>query len=439
MKEDKVYSQYFPESRSELCVPILDHKKVIGAINLQDNKKNAFTDEDRYLMESVANYAASIRSELKLRENVNERAKELRTLYELATLLISTINLEDLLNKIVEYMSTAFNYKYCAILIQDHAQNALCPVATKGYPDEIKNMKIPMGKGITGKAAQTGEVEFVADVTQHNNYIKGSPEIISEIAAPLKAGNKLIGILDVASDRVIFTENDISFLSAIATEIAFAIENAQLYTRLEESHESLQKNFFSTIQALSAAIEAKDPSTQGHVFRTYELSIKVANKLGLSEKEVEYIKYASLLHDIGKIGIPDAILLKPSELDEEEWAVIKKHPLIGANIVQQIDFLKVPAEIILYHQERYDGRTYGKFSGYPYGLHGEQIPIGSRIISVVDSFDAMVSKRPYRDALPIEHAVDTLIKERGKQFDPTVVDKFLQVLNEDGILQENKK
>ncbi len=436
IEEDEIYYRYYEACKSELCVPIFLKNKIIAAINLQSNRINAFTKDDQLLMEAVANYISVILNIFHLSRTLEGRLKELKTLYDLTSLLISTIKLEELMNKILSYMKDKFNYRHTAILLLDKEKKYLYPIAAIGYPNHIKEYKIPIGRGITGLTAKEGKVKYIEDVHKFNNYIEGAPEIVSEIAVPLKVGDQLIGVLDVASSQATFTKSDINFLSTIASELAIAIENANLYKELENSHRELSRTFFSTVQALSAAIEAKDPYTQGHVYRTFELAIKTAMKFNLSPNEIESIKYASLLHDIGKIGIPDAILLKPAKLTEEEWEIVKKHPIIGANIVQQVEFLRKSAEIILYHQERYDGRTQGAFAGYPYGLKGEDIPIGARIIAVVDSFDAMVSKRPYRDALSIEKAINTLLEEKGKQFDPLVVNAFLEVLKESDILKE---
>ena len=179
-----------------------------------------------------------------------------------------------------------------------------------------------------------------------------------------------------------------------------------------------------TIQALSAAIEQKDPYTQGHSQRVCDLAEKLGQELKLRTYELEQLRYAAILHDIGKIGIPESILNKPGSLTREEFDQIKNHPLMGVNILQKIDFLKEVTLIMQNHHEYYDG------SGYPEGKAGDRIPFLSRIITLADAYDAMTSDRPYRAALSPEHAIEEIQDKSGSQFDPQVVRAFLKLYKE---------
>jgi putative two-component system response regulator len=190
--------------------------------------------------------------------------------------------------------------------------------------------------------------------------------------------------------------------------------------------ETLESIRFDVVRALSQAIQVKDHYTGDHCDRIVEYSGSIAEKFGLSPVEKKVLAYAAALHDIGKIGIPEAILHKPGRLTEEEYAVMKTHPEKGAVIIQGVGFLAPVVPLIYHHQERYDGL------GYPDGLVGEEIPLGSRIVAVLDTFDAMTSDRPYRKALPAERAVEELRRFTRQQFDPLVVDAFLLVLEEAG-------
>jgi putative nucleotidyltransferase with HDIG domain len=205
---------------------------------------------------------------------------------------------------------------------------------------------------------------------------------------------------------------------------------AALRDRLAESNQLLRKDLLRVVQALTGAIEAKDGYTESHLRRVSRYAQDVGDRLGLSAAELEKLRYASLLHDVGKIGVPDQVLGKPGPLAENEAEVMRRHPEIGARILRSIDVLRDVAPVILHHQERFDGVQDGEFPGYPAGLHGEAIPLGARIIAVVDAFDAMTTDRPYRQALLVEEAVLVLREESGKQFDPTVVETFLAVLAE---------
>ena len=200
---------------------------------------------------------------------------------------------------------------------------------------------------------------------------------------------------------------------------------------LRDANRLLRQDLLNVALALTKAVEAKDSYTEGHLHRVSGYAVAVGSRLGLRGHDLEMLHFASLLHDIGKIGIPEHVLGKEGPLDEFEAEVMKRHPAIGARILEKLDLLKDAAPIVLHHQERYDGDPDATYPGYPGGLTGESIPLGARIVAVVDAFDAMTTNRPYRAALPEERAIAVLHSERGRQFDPRVVDTFLQVLAEE--------
>ncbi len=190
----------------------------------------------------------------------------------------------------------------------------------------------------------------------------------------------------------------------------------------------LKSSYLETVQALSRALEAKDPVTSGHAERVSQYSVSIAHQLGLSQAKIDIIMYAGLLHDIGKIGVADSILQKPGKLTQQEYNAIKEHSSIGSDILRDIDFLRDASKIIRYHHERYDGQ------GYPDGLGGEQVPIESYILGVADAFDAMTNDRPYRKALTIEAARDVIKEQAGRQFHPRVADAFVKIFDK-GLLK----
>jgi putative nucleotidyltransferase with HDIG domain len=207
---------------------------------------------------------------------------------------------------------------------------------------------------------------------------------------------------------------------------------AEALTRdeLRDANRLLRQDLLNVALALTQAVEAKDSYTEGHLHRVSEYAVAVGSRLGLRGHDLEMLHFASLLHDIGKIGVPEHVLGKEGPLDALEAEVMKRHPAIGARILEKLDLLKDAAPIVLHHQERYDGDPDATYPGYPHGLTGESIPLGARIVAVVDAFDAMTTDRPYRAALSVERAMAVLLNERGRQFDPRVVDTFLAVLNE---------
>lgn len=227
-----------------------------------------------------------------------------------------------------------------------------------------------------------------------------------------------------------FAEEELDFFSALASDVAMAIRNAQLFNELENELDTKHRLFIHTTIALAAAIDAKDHYTHGHTSRVTSLSLALANKLAqknkkvFNEKFLENLHIASLLHDIGKIGIPESILNKPAPLDEEEKKVMQSHPFVGTAILQPIKELGDAILGVRYHHERYDG------SGYPEGLKGEHIPTIAAIISVADAFDAMTTDRPYRRGLSKDEAIAQIKDLKGQQFNPDIASAFIELYQE---------
>jgi HD-GYP domain-containing protein (c-di-GMP phosphodiesterase class II) len=204
----------------------------------------------------------------------------------------------------------------------------------------------------------------------------------------------------------------------------------RLREELIESNRLLRRDLVRISDALMQAVEAKDAYTGGHLRRVSEYAVAVGEKLGLRGRDLETLHYASLLHDVGKLGVPESVLGKEGPLDATETELMRRHPEIGARMLERLELLSGAAPLVLHHQERYDGNLDGQHPGYPRGLAGEAIPLGARIIAVVDAFDAMTTTRPYRPALPPDEAATVIRKEKGRQFDPRVVDAFLDSLAE---------
>jgi len=211
-------------------------------------------------------------------------------------------------------------------------------------------------------------------------------------------------------------------------------KNRRLLDRVRAQQSQLERDFDRTVAALAAAIEAKDPTTEGHVQRVAHLSVLVGRRLGLDEKELRILRYGAMLHDVGKIGVAEEILNKPGGLTADEKEMMEQHVEIGLRIIRGVEALKDVDPLIRYHQERWDGAREGvRYPGY-FGLSGEQIPEGARILSVVDAFDAITHDRPYRSGVSVEIAVDELRKEAGRQFDPRLVEALIGVIQEGGWL-----
>ena len=239
------------------------------------------------------------------------------------------------------------------------------------------------------------------------------------IFAPLVRDGKPVGMLNVVGDQL--TADDLPAMQAFANHIAVALDNASLVSSLQKAKNELEAAYSATLEGWVRALELRDNETEGHTLRVAEMTVELWRAMDLQEDVLPHIQRGALLHDIGKMAVPDHILRKPGVLSDEEWSLMRKHPVFAYEWMRPIAFL-APAQAIPYcHHERYDG------TGYPRGLRGEQIPLEARIFSVVDVYDAMRSDRPYREALRDEQVFAYIREQSGKHFDPFVVQAFLDL------------
>jgi putative nucleotidyltransferase with HDIG domain len=242
---------------------------------------------------------------------------------------------------------------------------------------------------------------------------------------PLRVGERSLGLLLFgearSQEREPFSADKLRLARSIGEQAASALERVGLFAQLEQS-------YLQTVLALANAVDAKDTYTADHAQRLAQLALAVGSQLGMTDHDLEALRYGAILHDIGKIGIPDAVLQKPAPLDAAEWAQMRQHPVIGAGILAPVPQLASAAEIVRHHHERYDGK------GYPDGLAGEAIPLGARILTVVDSYSAITDKRVYKAARPASEAVAELRRYAATQFDPQVVEAFLTILSRTNVV-----
>ena len=266
--------------------------------------------------------------------------------------------------------------------------------------------------GFSRKAAESQEPLVENDAAK----LPDGAGLVNLAALPVAAKGKQRGVLLLCNKRAgDFDEEDTRLLLAIGQHAGLAMENSRL-------HEELNEAYAATIAVLADAIEAKDAYTRGHCEGVSRLAVEVGKRLNLSPEQLENARYAALLHDVGKIGVPDGILLKPSKLMPEEFMIIQKHPQIGRDIVARVSALSNLSDAILHHHEKWDG------SGYPDGLAGEGIPLLARIVGAVDAFDAMTTPRPYRSAVEFPEAIEEMRRCAGTQFDPQIVEHVAQIV-----------
>lgn len=412
--------QTLREHNISVLLPLVSEDSLIGVLILGDKKSgDMYTLQDIQFLEILAPEAAIAIKNAELFEEKNMRVRELTALNKLAFSLGTNLNLSAILNGALKQVMLVTQADSGSIMLLDEEHQILTIKASKGLKKEVlKKTQVKVGEGIAGWVAKTREpLILVDDLDPRFQNEQKRQEIISAITVPLKSKERVIGVLSVnrKTSTEIFSKENLDVVVSFAGQLAVAIENAKLYKDLEST-------FIGTISALAAAVDAKDPYTYGHSNDVMEYAVAIAEQMRLPKNQVETIRIGAALHDIGKIGIDGSILNKPGKLNSEERLIINRHPTIAVNILESLDFLKDTVPLILFHHERYDGK------GYPSGIAGEAIPIGARIIAVADSFNAMVSRRPYRSSMSFAAAIKELKVNMGTQFDPRAVDAFLEVL-----------
>ena len=359
-----------------------------------------------------------------IRENIREHKIGVSTLFNLTSDMVSGISLERIIGNIMDIVMQIVPSDMAVLLSIDHDSDRIVTRASRGlYNKGLRRIiSLRIGEGIAGWVAKEGKPLLLVDGLKDYPLFRDTPEgkdLKSAVYVPLKLNDKIIGVLNL--NRITtdfnFTEADVQLASLLANQIALAIGNAQLHLDLEHS-------CLETITAMVKLIEAHDRYTRGHSERVTRYAVLLGKEIGMSDTELRNLEYAALLHDIGKVGVDRAILDKKGALNYEEWEQIQSHILIGREILKPMNILRDILPAIYYHHERYNGR------GYLGMVKGEEIPLGARIISIADSFDAMSSPRPYRDALPFDKIRAELENGSGSQFDPKLVSIFLRLLDE---------
>ncbi len=351
--------------------------------------------------------------ELRLRKE-NSILRELVSLHQISESVGTTIDLKRVLGQILEAALKGLEADLAALLLWDEENNRfkLADLRQKNQlPFQELEFDYSLPTVIYLRPQIISQPEEIARVFPLSlNY-----RLESLLTYPLSADERVLGILYLArhSSEHPFTNAEVQSVSILAHKAAAALDNSRLYRQLEQA-------YLSTINALANAVEARDVYTKGHTERVWYLAQSLARKLGWNEEQLAQVRMGSILHDIGKIGVPDSILNKPSALTKEEFEVMKMHPQMGVKMLEGIKFLEPALPYVLYHHERYDGK------GYPMGLSGEGIPVEGRLMAVVDTFDAITSDRPYRKNLGYQKAISELTEYSGSQFDPVIAEALVQ-------------
>lgn len=410
-----------------LAAPLVGAGQAFGMIAVCKSPGSDSQREESLLL-LAKGVAGSLESLFQL-DGALRRAEQMGLLYDVGKAMNSILDIRKLLDEIMRRGQEALLGEACSVLLVDEEEKELFFEIAKGEAGAaLSQVRMKMDQGIAGWIATNGQPLIINDVSQDPRFFQKVDKDVkfvtrSILGVPLLARGKTIGVIEVLNKRdgLVFTDEDLQLLNALAADAAVSVDNARLF-------QAVMDGYLDTIKALAAAVDAKDPYTAGHIDRVSGYSIETGEVMGLTEDEMTALRYGAILHDVGKIGIADAILGKPAPLTREEFEVMSTHAEIGSRMLEGISFLQKAKPIARHHHETWDGR------GYPDGLSGEGIPQGARIVGVVDAFDAMTTDRPYRKALTVDFAMGELRKKAGVQFDPEVVEAFAEVLKRHGLV-----
>jgi putative nucleotidyltransferase with HDIG domain len=316
------------------------------------------------------------------------------------------------------------------LLYEPHGQT-LQPTAGRGFEAPLAQTEIRLGEALAGYAALEQRTVHVPDL-RLDERVGSSVDPTAQLgfvgywAVPMLTKGQLQGVIELYTRRPLVPDGDwFEFLETFADQGAIAVESAQLFRSLERSNVELQLAYDRTIEGWANALDLKDEETAGHSKRVTRMTVRVAQRVGMDARDVVHVQRGALLHDIGKMGVPDSILLKRGPLTPKERKEIEQHPVYAFELLAPIDFLKPALDIPYCHHEKWDG------SGYPRGLVGEQIPLAARIFAIVDVFDALTSDRPYRAAWDHQRTLTYIQEQSGSHFDPELVKTFLEIVGSD--------
>jgi HD-GYP domain-containing protein (c-di-GMP phosphodiesterase class II) len=358
-------------------------------------------------------------------ETIQRQVRRFQALRAIDAAISAGPDLQFTLGILLEQIMAQLNVDAADILLHKIGTTLLEIGARRGFRVETSpGTTMPMRAGFAGKAVLARKTVHLSDLSLE--HIAGDQMHPLEAEAfkvyygiPLIAKGQLKGVLEVflRSPRSIDPEH-LEFLEALAGQAAIALDNSSLFEQLQDSNTELSIAYDATLEGWAKALELRDRETVGHAHRVIEMTLRVADQMGIRGEAMQHIRRGALLHDIGKMGIPDSILLKPGPLTPAEWEIMRQHPAHAYEMLKTIDYLTPALEIPYCHHERWDGK------GYPQGLSAESVPLSARIFAIVDVWDALTSNRPYRRAWPELQALEYISRESGRHFDPEVVKAF---------------
>jgi putative nucleotidyltransferase with HDIG domain len=425
--------------RNSISIPLMLRGEAIGVVQVFN-----YSQKPLELVQLLGSRMTSEIEKAVLLQASEQRGRRLEALVGIIKEMSSTLDRDLLLNHIIRAARELLNAEASSIfLIDEDSGDLILSIASNLNQVSLPRIRVPAGQGIIGHVVTSGETVLVSDASADERHYGDADkssglETKSILAVPLRTPTVVLGHeRGTTKPKIIggveainklegnFNEEDTQVLKTLADQAATVLLLSRLYADANEL-------FIDTIRAVTAAIDAKDPYTRGHSQRVSDFSRIIAQEMALPAEAVHQIRVGALLHDVGKIGIPDMVLSKPARLTDDEYEIMKGHPTIGANIMKEVRMLQRELPALAEHHERMDG------NGYPKGLSKEDISLAGRIVAVADVFDALTSERPYKKALSAEEALDILNHDRGTHLDSQCVDAFISAFL-DGKIKTQKE
>ncbi|MFH1627151.1 MAG: HD domain-containing phosphohydrolase [Pseudomonadota bacterium] len=418
-----------PPITSFLGIPMKQGDRICGMIGLA-NKASGYTLKDQEAIETLSVAFLEALNSKRASSRIQSQVEQLAALRAIDMAITGSLDIRVTFSIFLDQALQQLKVDAADVLVLSPLTNKLEFVAERGFKTSaLKHTKLSVGKGLAGRAAKERSVVRIDDLTKDKDALAKSPlfdqeEFIAYFGAPLIAKGKVMGVLELFHRSPLDPDPDwLHFMESLTAQAAIAVDSATLFTDLQKSNTNLLQAYDATIEGWSRALDLRDKETEGHSRRVTDMTVEIAKSLGIDDSNLLHVRRGALLHDIGKMGIPDAILLKPGPLSDEEWEIMRNHPRYAYDLLYPIEFLRPSLDIPYCHHEKWDG------TGYPRGLKGEQIPLAGRIFALVDVWDALRSDRPYRPAWPEEKVIEHIKEMTGKQFDPKVVEVFLGLLD----------
>ena len=427
---DSTRSQ-LPPGWGGACVPIRTGRESIGVMFVSVELPRQLQPAAVHLLVTVSEMAGNAIRRATLHEQTERQLQRLASLRAVDMAINTILDLRVMLGILIDHITSQLKVDAVNILLINPNSPTLYQAASSGFrSDALKKTRLYISDSLSGQAIRTRTTIHIPNLSEskwsHHAEVIGEEGFVTYFGVPLLAKGQIKGVLEIYHRNLMEPDAEWrNFLETLAGQAAIAIDNSVLFEELQQTNMNLSLAYDATIEGWSKALDLRDHGSEGHTMRVADMTVQLADIMRIGSSDLINIRRGALLHDIGKMGIPDSVLSKTSALNEEEWAIMRRHPEFAFEMLSPIAYLRQAIDIPYGHHERWDG------SGYPRHLSGEQIPLAARIFAVVDVFDALITDRPYRETSTKLTAIEYIRTNSGILFDPRVVEAFLKLTADD--------